>query len=472
MGKLAKNTAIYAAGDILPKLLNLITFPILTSNLSTGEFGIINYINSIEAFLTIVTFLGLKTYYLVFYYKVGSEEEKKKLLGNISLAVIVFNIILTGLLFAIGSPLFKALGSGDVAFWPYIAIGLLTNFFSILSVLPSALYRVQENPLPLTIINAVKGLLIMVLTCVFVIAYPTSLSVLYVKLFITAIFGFYFIGITWKKAIFKINWSQLKHALLFSLPLVPGDVAYYLSTMSDRILIERYLSVEVLGVYSMAATLAGMLNIIAYGAYKAFEPHFFKTYGTIGFVPSFTKVRDSLLYVLMILSFGLTIFAREIVYIFAKPDYHDAYYFVFPLAIGVIVNTLAIMYTTVLTAQEKTKLCAIVSMVCAVISVVLNIIFIPLIGMWSAAMVNVFVYMLTWLISRYLCGLNVKYALPLKSMCIYLLAAFGLVYLFNISNLLLSLVIKSAAFGLFVLAMSRMYSLNPIIFIRSITHHE
>ena len=55
MSKLAKNTAIYAIGDIIPKLLNLITFPIMTSNLSTGDFGIINYINSIEAFLTMET---------------------------------------------------------------------------------------------------------------------------------------------------------------------------------------------------------------------------------------------------------------------------------------------------------------------------------------------------------------------------------------------------------------------------------
>lgn len=467
MSKLAKNTAIYAIGDIIPKLLNLITFPIMTSNLSAGDFGVINYINSIEAFLTIVTFLGLKTYYLVHYYKMDNEEEQKKLLGNLTIFILGFNLILTVILTLIGQPLFKSLGSGEVGFFPYIFIGIITNFFSILSVLPSALYRVRENPLPLTIINAVKGFLIMVLTWVWVVREPSALTVLNIKLIVSVIFGVFFLYITFRNSILRFNWKQLKLALAFSLPLVPGDVAYYLSSMSDRILIERYLSVEVLGIYSVAATLAGMLNILGYGAYKAFEPYFFKTYGKPTFVDSFEKVRNILLYILLILALCLTAFSKEFVQIFAKPEYGESYVYVLPLALGVVINTLSIMYATILTAQSRTKVCAAISMLCAAVSVVLNVLLLPRIGVWSSAIATITINLLTYVLAKRISNVKTTNKSLLMLIVVFLLFSISSVFI-NIDNLGLSLIVKTALVALFILLASSICKLYPLQLMRAI----
>lgn len=467
MSKLTKNTVIYAIGDIIPKILNLITFPIMTSNLSAGDFGVINYINSIEAFLTIVTFLGLKTYYLVHYYKMDNEEEQKKLLGNLTIFILGFNLILTVILTLIGQPLFKTLGSGEVGFFPYIFIGIITNFFSILSVLPSALYRVRENPLPLTIINAVKGFLIMVLTWVWVVREPSALTVLNIKLVVSVIFGIFFLYITFKNSILRFNWKQLKLALAFSLPLVPGDVAYYLSSMSDRILIERYLSVEVLGVYSVAATLAGMLNILGYGAYKAFEPFFFKTYGESTFIKDFEKVRDILLYLLLIFALCLVSFSKEFVQIFAKPEYGEAYIFVLPLTLGVIINTISIMYATVLTAQSRTKVCAAISMLCAAVSVALNIVLLPRIGVWSSAIATIVINLLTYVFAKYISKINTTFKDPAILMLSFIIFSF-IVVMINIDNLILSIFIKIGLVSIFIVIASVICRLSPIQLVRTL----
>ena len=328
--KLAKNTLIYAMGDIIPKLLNLITFPILTHHLAPGEYGIANYVGSIEALLTILTFLCLKTYYLVHYYKVGDEVEQKKLLGNLTIAVLTFNVILSVAFFIVGGNIFRAIGSG-VSFYPYIALGVLSNFFSIFSVLPSALYRVRENPMPLTILNVVRGILIMVATVLLIPRQPTSETVLLIRVLVNFGFAIFFFYITCRNAIFKVNLQQLKHALVFSLPLVPGDIAYYFSTMSDRILIEKYLSVTDLGLYSTATTLAGILNIFSYGAYRAIEPYFFKTYGQPQFKESFRKIRDVLLFVVLFGAIGLSLFSQLCINIMTSDAYHSSYLLVPPL---------------------------------------------------------------------------------------------------------------------------------------------
>ena len=87
-GKLIKNTTIYAVGDIIPKLFGFITFPILTKNIAPAEYGILNYINSIDVFIVAAGLLCLNTYYLVYYFKVGGDKEQRSLLGNLSLFII------------------------------------------------------------------------------------------------------------------------------------------------------------------------------------------------------------------------------------------------------------------------------------------------------------------------------------------------------------------------------------------------
>ena len=51
---LIKNTAIYAIGDIIPKLLSFIVFPVLTSYLSPADYGIVNYVNTFNLFFSII----------------------------------------------------------------------------------------------------------------------------------------------------------------------------------------------------------------------------------------------------------------------------------------------------------------------------------------------------------------------------------------------------------------------------------
>lgn len=458
---LVKNTIIYALGDILPKVFNLVTFPILTSYLPIADFGVVNYVYSIELFLSIITFLCLKTYYLVHYFKVGDEIEQKKLLGNLTIVVAVLNVFISLVLLGIGSFVFESIGS-EVDFYPYIAIGVCINFLSIFSQLPSALYRVRENPLPLTIINVLQGALIMILTVVFVVREPKAETVLLVKLLVTGICSSIFIYITIKNAIFRFDRKQFKDALKFSLPLVPGDIAYYFTSMSDRILIERFLSVIELGIYSTASTLSGLLNIVSYGAYKAFEPHFFKIYGQDGFRQNFVKIRDTLFFVVISGAIGLSIYSLDALKLFASEDYLDAHFFVPVLVLGICISTLASLYGTVLTAQSKTKINGAISVACAFISVGVNVIFLPIIGVWSAPIAAVVVFLVRYLTQKYFTHLNVSIIRPLLALIISIIYVLFSVYIITEINIFFNTI----GYIIVVFILMKILNINIINYIR------
>jgi O-antigen/teichoic acid export membrane protein len=452
--KLLKNTIIYALGDIIPKVLSFLVFPVLTSHLSLSDYGIVNYVNSVIFLLSTIGLLCLNTYYLVFYHRVEDKEEQRKLLGNLSIFVIGLNFLLSLFCFGAGV-LFPKLFGSKVVFFPYIAVGIVINFFNILAILPSAFFRVQERPLPLTIINTLRGVLTTGIVVLLVVKYHfTALGVLYTTLIVSVLFGLFFLGITIRNMTWNIDYKQIKNALTFSLPLLPGALAYYFLTMADRLFIERYLDLTQLGTYTTASTLAMILNILAYGAYKAFEPYFFKIYKTPEFKGRFISVQN--IYILAILfgAMGLSIFAKEFFAIFASESYHKVYYYVPMVEAGVVFSSITMLYGTIIIAQEKTKLNTVITIIGCGLSVLLNILLLPHLGIVAACLASGSALGLILMLSAYFTKLEISFIRPVLAIIMAAIAIYISVYILKIDNMWFNITVKiSIFFGATIAAM-------------------
>lgn len=460
MTRLVRNTTIYAVGDILPKIFSFITFPVLTSFLTPSEYGIINYVNTLNIFLVIFSVLCLNTYYLVFYFRQENEEARKRLLGNLSVFILGVTLVFSLFFLGVGYFWTDASHSG-ISFYPYIAIGIAINFFNVFSILPLATYRVQENPLPLTVINVAKGALIMLLTLLLVVRFEyKSLGVLSATLIVNIFFAVWFFIITCRKAVFCFDWCQIKQALFFSLPLVPGAMAYYLVSMSDRLLIEKYAGLTELGIYSTASTLALLLNIISMGAYKAFEPYFFRIYGSDSFLRQFSKVHDTFFLILLVGALGLALFSKEFLEIMSSESYHSAYLYVPMLLVGVLASSMTLLYGTVLTAREKTKINSLISIVGGGCSVLLNIILLPLMGIRAACFTSMICFIGMMLAALLCSGIRISWRRPVASLAMAIAVSVYPIYVMEIDNVALSLAVKVVVFVVMCLLVIRLMNFN------------
>jgi O-antigen/teichoic acid export membrane protein len=460
--KLIKNTTIYALGDIIPRLIGLISLPILTIYLTPSDFGIVNYVNTLNTFLLALGFLSVNTYFLVFYYRCKTVEEKKKLLGNLSAFIILLNTLIVIGLLLFGKQIFHALGS-NIDFYPYIVVGVLINFFNLFFVLPSALFRVIEKPMPLTILNVSRGIIAFILTLVLVIYYNyTALGVLYANLIVNFIFAFIFLYMIRNHIIWNLNFIQIKKVLAFTLPLVPGSIAYYLTTISDRILIDKYLSLNDLGIYSVAASIALILNIFSYGAYKAFEPYIFKNWESDKFLTIFENIRNSFVYVLLIGVLCLSVFSKEFFLLMTDVKFHEAYWYVPMIIVGVYSASLSMLYGTIITAKGKTKINSLVSIIGATISVTLNIIFLPKYGLLTAALVSSLAMTIMLFTSIWYAKIKVSHKRPILSSLLAVVSIYILVYYVKIDNLIISIGLKSISIIAVIISMSIILSVNPI----------
>ena len=270
-----------------------------------------------------------------------------------------------------------------------------------------------------------------------------------------------FIATSEKKAI-----KQIKKALSFSLPLVPGSIAYYLTTISDRILIDKYLNLSDLGIYGIAVTVALILNIFSFGAYKAFEPYIFKNWGSDQFVSVFQNIRNSFVYVLLIGVLLLSVFAKEFFLLMTDIKFHSGYIYVPMIIVGVYSSSISLLYGTIITAREKTKINSIIVIIGATISVTLNVLFLPKYGLITAAVVSSFAMTVMLFISMWYSKLKISHYRPLLSSILVALSIYVMVYWVKIDNLLLSVSFKLITLLFVIIGISIILSINPIKMIK------
>lgn len=441
---LIRNTSIYALGDIIPKVLGFIVLPILSDYVLPDQYGIVSYVATVNTFLAVLGLMGLNTYYLVHYYKMPDDTARKALLGNMSIFILGVNVLLSLLLFSFGGSLFGFAGS-NVDFYPYLALGVATSFFNSFFVLPAALYRLQERPMLLTVLNIARSVVQTALTLVLVIGYHyTSLGVLWANFIAAAIFGIVFALITARHAIFKVDWPQIKHALRFALPLVPGSIAYYAITMSDRMVIDNYLDLSELGIYGMAFQLALILNIVSYGVYRALEPHFFREFGKPDFERMFKRMRNSFLVLMLFMMMGVGLFAREFFELFAGSAYQTTYYYVPLVMVGIFASAATMLYNTVVTARGRTKVISGITIIGGGASVGLNILLVPLMGLVGACLVSgIVLFGMLGVSIRYAQMPKVDHWRPFLSVALTALALWLGVYVFDFEGFSVRVAIKT-----------------------------
>ena len=444
-----KNTVIYALGDVIPKALAFISFPILTRYLTTEDYGIVNYVNSLTMFLLVFNVLGLNTYYLVHYHKCKTDEERMKLFGNLSIFIFFYNVVILVLFFFAGN-LFDKHFNSKIPFWPFIFIAVLSGFFNAFSLLPLASLRLKNKSIQFAVINIGKNVVQLFMTIVLVVIVKMSaLGVIYSILIANAVFFIYFSIYIYQNAVFQFDKVQLIKALRFSLPLVPGSLAYLLINLLDRIIIARFLSLSDLGLYGTAATLGFLINIISTGFYQALEPHIFRSYNKENFKREFDRIRRVFLVILLSVALGLAFLAREFLYFMSNEGFHSAYLYVPIILMGGVFSGINLLYATVITASGRTKVNSINTIIGCLISIVTNFVLVPWIGITGAAIAFTLAFAIIFALSMTysnfsLFSIKEVIICIIWGMCIYLF-----VYYFNFSPGLYSIVIKTITVCMF-----------------------
>lgn len=369
----------------MPRLLSFFLLPIYTHYLTPTDYGILNYVNSIFVFLPILSTLCLNSYLLRFFSEQGSDIQKKRFIGNIFLFIALFNCVIVSIIFLFLPSALKNY-KVDIPWDPFFKLSLITFFFDTFSIVPLAYFRVKQNAKFFVLLSVGKVLVQYIIILIFIVRFEMGvLSYFYGNLIASVPFFIFSWIIIFKNSKLNFNFIQIQNGLKFSLPLVPSAIAYLVLGFSDRILLERFVPLGEIGIYSLSYTLAFSLNILILSVYKAIEPEIYINFSNSGFDTYIKKVKSNFYAIIFFGGFLIALFSQEFFWIIAPSSYYKGFLYVPIIIIGVIITGQNIILNGILTAQKNTRTVGIATIIGVIINISFNLIFIPKIGVYAAA---------------------------------------------------------------------------------------
>lgn len=461
MKKLAKNTFIYAIGEVIPKLLSFGLLPVYTHYLTPNDYGILSYTNAVMVFLFVFSTLSLNSYVLRFFFEKKSDGERRKLIGNIFLFISFINIIILVLGFVIVPSLLNHFHV-KVPWNPYFKLAFIANFLDVFSVIPLVLYRVRQNAKFFVALNLGKVVLQYFIIFILIVVYNKGILGYYYGNIIASIpfFIIYWI-IIYRQCTLNLNIKEIQEGLRFSLVLLPGAIAYLLLSFSDRVFLERYVTMRDIGIYNIAYTLAFTLNMVIQSGYKAIEPEIFKRYGSHDFSWFILKSKAVFFFTVYLGAMLLSLFSQEFFQLMTAPAYYNGYLLVPIIMVGVIMTGQNVIFGGILTAEKNTKSIGIATVLGVIVSLTSNIFLIPRFGIYAAA--------ISTAISFGVMNLTMYFKMKLKDKSIKqeLIALFSFIifvipfyYFFKFQFSILSIFIKVFVFCLYTLVLLKIFKIK------------
>lgn len=407
-GRLIGNSAVYTLGNVVPQAMNMFLLTVFSRYLSPAEFGIFAYTTSICSFLAIVGHLSLQSYLARHWADCGAEDARRRLLGTMFAFVLVYNAVLLALELVALPVIFRALDA-QVPFEPYMRLALLSTVIEIIGAIPLAYFLVREQAARFVSLALSQTLLSGGLSFYLVVVAGTGvLGRYYGALGANLVLLVAYLAIIARVGAWAWDWARIRHVVAFSLPLSAAALLALMTTMSDRLILERFVSLDQLGVYALGFSIAYGLNSLSSGVRRAIEPQVYRLERGGSLDAQTLAVKRYVVLLLVGLGAGMIALSREILTILAGPPFYESYKIVALLTTAVVLQGIMIPAATYAVATGKNRYVPLVNLAGAAASVGVNLVAIPRLGIYGATVGSITASLVTLYAYRFVTELGAR----------------------------------------------------------------
>jgi O-antigen/teichoic acid export membrane protein len=391
--RFAGSSLIYTATNVLLKGSLLLLLPIYTRYLSPAEYGIVAIVTGIAGLLSTLFTLGLQGAMGRFYFDFRDDPRLlAEFWGAVVTAILLWSAACGMLLLAAGEWLLRPL-VGEVPFWPFVAVGVLTAGLQPMMLVLLTVYQTREQPVRYAMVSAANFTVATAVTLATLIwfGWGPLAPLLAALVAATAVFV---AGLLLLRRDIRWGWrpDHLRRALAYALPQLPHIAASQITALSDRFLLNRMASPAAVGIYNVGAMLGLAVDLVMQGVNRAFVPIAMDVYkrADAGDLDRLRSAGVGIVAFFCIAAAGVAAFSRPIVDLLAAAEFASA------AGVLVIISfsgaAASIYYVTVnylFYELALTRLVAAATITAMVCNVALNVLLIPRFGILAAAAANV-----------------------------------------------------------------------------------
>ncbi len=272
------NMGYYLMASFIPMLINLFLSPLYSLNLSADDFAIVGYYASFQALFGPLILFDLNQYYMREYY-FRNEEERETLRSTLfnTFLVIPFIVVLLSL-FGLYVYLKISGAATGIPFFPYAILTFLPWALAGIYRLDLIDCKVQRKAKKYFGISIANSAILIISTIIFVVFFKWGATGKLIGAFIPALVMFLWSFIRHKETIkAEFDWNILKIAFLFCAPLVLADTMDFFSGGYDKVFLQKYVSLEQLGLYTIGLSIASYLGIFSSAMGETFNPDIYSS---------------------------------------------------------------------------------------------------------------------------------------------------------------------------------------------------
>ena len=430
-----KNTVILFIGKFATQFMSLLLLPLYTHYLLAEDYGMVDLFQTyISLFVPILTLRIDSAVFRFLIDKRNNKNESSKIITNIIL-ILLFGLLFTCIVSII---LYFIL---NIKYFILVVTNLLILMISntLLQILRGIGKNTQYSIC--SIITGVSTLLFNIIFIVFLKGNGSSIllssSIANIICIITIIiYAKLFTLINFK----HISKPMIKEIVLYSFPMIPNALSWWIVNVSDRTLISIFLGIAFNGIYTVSCKFSNILNSI----FSVFNMSWQETASLhINDDDCELFFSNMINQILMFFSnIGLLILAvLPIVYPYViGSEYSNSYKYIPILIYANTWNVLIGLIGGIYVAKKKTREIANTTIMSAIINIVVNLMLIKYFGLYAACISTLISYISMSLYRYFDCQKYVAFTLDFKALLISTIIFVCCSWCYYSNNLIISFI--------------------------------
>lgn len=324
------NVIIYTLVGFAPLSFSLLFTPVYTHYLSKEQYGLLNLFNTLSGLWLPLMGLGIDQAFSFLYWDYYKDKVKLRqfLYTTCFLIMLVsFIVILLSLIF--GKQILNLLITNDEDFklWPFLILAFIYPLFMILNRILTYLFRNGDEVKKFVILNLGSLTLITIGSILGIIVFDKGAegAVIGRTIGFVALVSYFIVKENFGvKRMF--GFDEAKILLKLGLPLFVATIVGSVSYMADRMVLERFGNLGMLGIYGLAITVSSVLEVLLNSLGNSFIPSIYKTISENHFEKYDQARRYSVIfYLIMVICISLVIaISYPLITIFIPSEYHES----------------------------------------------------------------------------------------------------------------------------------------------------
>ncbi len=388
---LTKQTLVYGFGTVATRFITFLLLPVYTNILAPADYGLAILVFAFTAFMNHIYNYGLDSAFMRYYEDKEFSAKRSNVLSTATWMTLLSSAVLSLLIWLARRPIADLLlpGSNQHLFISYAAMIL---FFDCISRVPFALLRTEGKPFTFLGIRLINVLITLGLNVYLVgVRKVGVIGIFQSNIIASAITATILYLLLVSRLQKTFNGSLAQGLMLFGLPFVPVGLATAAMEMMNRYIVEHYLGLAAVGIFSAGYKLGIFMLLVSTAFFYAWQPFFLKAGPSEASKILFARIFKYFTLVALLFWVTLTLLMNEIVHFhigsvyLIGPEYAGCEPMIPWILLGYVFQGINLIFLPGIYFEKKTRYMAYNTILAATVNIIANFILIPIWGIVGSA---------------------------------------------------------------------------------------